>query len=44
MQFVASKRGKKYYPVRSGEAQRIVPENRVYFESALQAEGAGYVR
>ena len=42
MQFVASKRGEKYYPVRSGEAQRIALENRVYFESALQAEGAGY--
>jgi len=44
MQFVASRRGKKYYPVLAGEAHDIVPENRVYFISAADAEEAGYRR
>jgi len=42
MNFVASKRGKKYYPLTSGEGQRIVPENRVYFPTAESARKAGY--
>ena len=40
--FVASKRGKKYYSVHSGQGQRIAPQNRVYFESAGEAEVAGF--
>jgi len=43
MQFVASKTGKKYYPVTSAGGERIVPQNRVYFPSAEAARAAGYV-
>ena len=42
-QFLASKRGKKYYPVFSSAGERITPGNRIYFENAQQAEAAGYV-
>ncbi len=41
-QFVASKRGKKYYKVHSAAGQNIAPENRVYFRNALEAEGRSY--
>lgn len=44
MNFVASKRGKKYYAITSAQAQQIVPENRVYFPDAQSAERAGYTR
>jgi hypothetical protein len=43
MYFVASKKGKKYYPVTSSAGERIAPQNRVYFPTAEQAERAGYV-
>lgn len=42
MRFVASKRGKKYYPVTSASAAGLSPANRVYFPSAQAAEKAGY--
>jgi hypothetical protein len=42
MQFVASRRGKRLYPVHSAQAQQLVPENRVYFSSEEQARAAGY--
>lgn len=42
MKFVASKTGKKYYSVTSGNGERIAPENRVYFKTAIEAENAGY--
>lgn len=42
--FVASKRGKKYYPVDASQAKSIAPGNRVYFQTSSQAEAAGYVR
>lgn len=41
-QFVASKTGKKYYPVDSAGAKKIKKENRVEFDSAKEAEKAGY--
>ncbi len=44
MRFVASTRGKKYYPVDSSGAESLSPENRVYFRTAEEAEGAGYGR
>jgi hypothetical protein len=44
MQFVSSKRGKKYYSVSDPSGERIVPANRIYFRSAKEAEAAGYVR
>lgn len=43
-QFVASRRGKKYYPVDSSAGQRLVPENRLYFRSSEEAEEMGYER
>jgi hypothetical protein len=42
MQFVASKRGTYYYPVSSKEAERLVPENRLYFRTEQEAKNAGY--
>ena len=44
MNFVASKRGKKFYPVFSSQGERIVPKNRLYFKTEGEAENAGYVR
>lgn len=44
MKFVASKIGKKYYPVSSAQGQNIKLENRRYFPSAEAAEAAGYKR
>jgi hypothetical protein len=41
-QYVASKIGKKYYPVGCKSADRIKPENQITFESSDQAERAGY--
>ena len=43
MHFVASRRGKKYYPAASRSAQSLAPENRVYFQDAAAAEAAGYI-
>lgn len=43
MHFVASKRGKKYYPVDAPAAAKLAPANRVYFQDAASAERAGYV-
>jgi hypothetical protein len=40
--FVASKRGKKYYPIGSPSAEKLSPANRVYFQTAQEAEKAGY--
>lgn len=44
MIFIASRRGKKYYIVGSPEGDRLVPENRIYFRTAADAEAAGYRR
>lgn len=44
MRFVASKNGKKYYPVASSAGERIVPENRRYFVDEAAAEAAGFTR
>ena len=42
MEFVASKRGEKYYAVDSSQGSKITPENRIYFRTAEEAERAGY--
>ncbi len=42
MRFVASDKGKYYYPVTSAAGEKIVPGNRVYFENEQQAEAAGF--
>ncbi len=44
MQFVASRKGKKYYSVTSAAGERIAPHNRVYFPDATSAEAAGFIR
>jgi hypothetical protein len=44
MKFVASKKGKKYYPVGSVGGNQIVPQNRVYFPTEASAQKAGYTR
>lgn len=41
--FVASRRGKRYYPVASAMANRLAPAYRVYFRSAEEAEEAGFL-
>ena len=43
-QFVASKRGKKYYPIHSSGGSRITPVNRIYFATEQEAKAAGYVK
>lgn len=43
MRFVASRRGKKYYPVTSASAARLAPGNRVYFSDRESAERAGFL-
>lgn len=40
--FVASKNGKKYYPLSCGGAKRIKEENKIYFATTEEAERAGY--
>ena len=42
--YVASKRGKNYYPLSSKNAESLKPENRIYFGSEEEAEAAGYKR
>jgi hypothetical protein len=42
MQFVASSRGKNYYPISSSAGQKLTPENRIYFRTEVEAERAGY--
>lgn len=44
MNFVASRNGKKYYPITAAKVRSLVPKNRMYFQSALEAEAAGFVR
>lgn len=42
MPFVASQKGKSYYPIACNGARRIKEENRVYFTSTSEAEQRGY--
>ena len=44
MRFVASRKGRKYYPVTSPNAARLAAGNRVYFTTAKEAEGKGFAR
>lgn len=39
--FVASKNGSRYYPVDCKSSSRIKPENKIYFNTANDAERAG---
>jgi hypothetical protein len=40
--FVASNRGKKYYPANCSAGKSIKEENRIYFETKEEAERKGY--
>jgi hypothetical protein len=40
--FVASKRGKKYYPVACSAANNLNPANKIYFATVEAALSAGY--
>lgn len=40
--YLASRRGKKYYPVDCPASQNIKEANRVYFKTATEAESKGY--
>ena len=42
--FVASRSGKKYYPSNCGSANRIKPENKIYFDTESEAETKGFTR
>ncbi len=44
MRFMASRKGKKYYPVTSAAGERIAPANRVYFPDEASARAAGFSR
>lgn len=44
MQFVASKAGKKYYPLDSPSAFLLSPKNRVFYRTAEEAEKDGKTR
>jgi len=41
--FVASSRGKYYYPVDCGLANGLKEENRIYFRTQQEAENNGYI-
>lgn len=43
MRFVASRRGKKYYPITSANGARLAPGNRLYFSDRESAERAGFL-
>ncbi|MEN9582242.1 MAG: hypothetical protein RL641_196 [Candidatus Parcubacteria bacterium] len=40
--FVASKKGKKYYPVNCPAAKNLAVTNRIYFKDGADAEAKGY--
>jgi hypothetical protein len=40
--YFASSRGKKYYPIGCSAGKSLKEENRIYFETANEAEKAGY--
>lgn len=40
--FVASKKGKKYYPINCAGAKSLSESNRIYFKDAAEAEAKGY--
>lgn len=40
--FVASKNGTKFYPAGCKAAERIKPENRIFFATAVEAQKAGF--
>ena len=42
--FLASRNGQRYYPKNCAAANRIKPENRIWFASIAEAEKAGYTK
>ena len=43
-EYVASNRGKMYYPVDCPAGDSLKPENKIYFKNSAEAEAAGYKR
>lgn len=43
-EYVASSRGKMYYPVECSAGNNLKPENKIYFKTSAEAEAAGYKR
>jgi hypothetical protein len=41
-EYFASSRGKKYYSINCSAGKTIKVENRIYFATSAEAEGAGY--
>lgn len=42
--FIASKSGTRYYPKGCKSVNRIKPENRIFFETAAEAEETGFTK
>ena len=42
--YVASSRGKMYYPTDCSAGDSLKPENKIYFKTSAEAEAAGYKR
>jgi len=42
--YVASNRGKMYYPIDCSAGNSLKQENKIYFKTSLEAEAAGYKR
>lgn len=43
-EFLASRNGQRYYPKGCASANRIKPENRIWFATMAEAEKAGYTK
>ena len=43
-EYVASNRGKMYYPTDCSAGDSLKPENKIYFKTSTEAEAAGYKR
>jgi len=43
-EYVASNRGKMYYPIDCPAGDNLKPENKIYFKTSAEAEAAGYKR
>lgn|SRR3989344_5633185 len=40
--FVASRRGKKYYPIKCSAASTLKEDNKIFFNTEAEAQSAGY--
>ena len=42
--FVASKKGKKYYPINCSAGSSLKEDNKIFFQTEAEAEAAGYTQ